>query len=309
MDEVLTRIFGSPMIVTSMLASRWLYGDLGCTLYGFFMTWFGVTSTSLFTCISFERYIIMCRPDIKRLLTKNVVNVLGLGCYLHGLVWGFLPLVGVNRYVYEPSGISCTPDWSHDNIGYMLGLFSVCFLMPVLVSIGCYSAIFRELRVRRRERVTLHHDASVERHVAITVAITMFAFLFAWTPYSVIGLNKTLGFEEQFPISKEITLIPLITAKTAGFWNPVIFGFRNKDVNKILAGKIRRIKELLSFQIVCRRTNQVIPEAGSNIKSSITCTDNGSQSNQVSIFQTGSTSGMKPQPREPTTVPLASIEI
>lgn len=49
-DEVLIRIFGSPLIITSLLASRWLYTDYGCVFYGFLMTWLGVTATSLYTC-------------------------------------------------------------------------------------------------------------------------------------------------------------------------------------------------------------------------------------------------------------------
>jgi hypothetical protein len=49
-NEVLVRIFGSPLLITSMLSVRWLYFDVGCVFYAFLMTWLGVTTTSLFTC-------------------------------------------------------------------------------------------------------------------------------------------------------------------------------------------------------------------------------------------------------------------
>ena len=50
LNEVLMRMFGSPLIITSMLSGRWLYLDAGCIFYAFGMTWLGVTTTSLFTC-------------------------------------------------------------------------------------------------------------------------------------------------------------------------------------------------------------------------------------------------------------------
>lgn len=50
LDEVLIRIFGSPLVISSTLAQRWLFGEAGCVFYAFWMTWLGVTATSLFTC-------------------------------------------------------------------------------------------------------------------------------------------------------------------------------------------------------------------------------------------------------------------
>lgn len=52
-NELLVRVFGSPLIMTSMIAGRWLYGYFGCVFYGFTMTWLGVAATSLFTCKSY----------------------------------------------------------------------------------------------------------------------------------------------------------------------------------------------------------------------------------------------------------------
>ena len=49
-NEILIRLCGSPLIISSMLYGRWLYMDAGCIFYAFGMTWLGVTNSSLFTC-------------------------------------------------------------------------------------------------------------------------------------------------------------------------------------------------------------------------------------------------------------------
>ncbi|XP_060578340.1 parapinopsin-like [Ruditapes philippinarum] len=273
--------------------------DFGCVFYGFLMTWLGVTATSLFTCVAIERYVVMCKPNLNRFLNIRTANVMAVFCYLHGLVWGSFPLASEQGYVYEPSGISCTPDWSPSNIGYMLGLSNVCFTIPVLISTFCYASIFLTLRQKRRERVTLHHDASVEKNVAVTMLITLFAFLFTWTPYAVIGMIKVFGFESSIYIAREITLIPLITAKTAGFWNPFVFSFRNQAVRKALLEKIKAIKNRLNFRIVWRQQrNRVTPGVEKSRSERLV----SSHSNRVSIFQVSSSSKAdgKLVPREPT---------
>ena len=97
----------------------------------------------IYTGVAIERYIIMCQPELRHHLTVHAANIIGVICYIHGLIWAIAPFLMVYGYVYEPSRLACTPDWSHDNIGYILGLVLVCFLMPVLISMCCYITIYK----------------------------------------------------------------------------------------------------------------------------------------------------------------------
>jgi hypothetical protein len=63
-------------------------------------------------------------------------------------------------------------------------------------------------------------------------------FFITWTPYMCIALHKTLGMEGQINLSKEITLIPLVAAKTAGLWHPLVFGFINKDIRNVIRSEV-----------------------------------------------------------------------
>ena len=93
------------------------------------------------------RYVIVCHPQLKQRLTSGVCNVIGASCLLHGLVWAVVPLTGVGStgYVYEPSGLSCTPDWEPDNVGYISGLFVAAFVLPVILSTFSFVCIQRQV--------------------------------------------------------------------------------------------------------------------------------------------------------------------
>lgn len=69
LDEVLVRIFGSPLVFTSTLAGRWLFGDFGCVFYAFWMTWLGVTATSLFAC----KYFFICVLPLYNFIHDNEI--------------------------------------------------------------------------------------------------------------------------------------------------------------------------------------------------------------------------------------------
>ncbi|XP_060600936.1 uncharacterized protein LOC132754334, partial [Ruditapes philippinarum] len=153
----------------------------------------------------------MCQPDLRHHLTVHAANIIGVICYIHGLVWAIAPFLMMYGYVYEPSRLACTPDWSHDNIGYILGL--------VLI---------------QGHAIRTRFNSSFDSNVAFNTAITLGTFFITWTPYMCIALHKTLGMEGQINLSKEITLIPLVAAKTAGLWHPLVFGLNNNDIRTVI---------------------------------------------------------------------------
>lgn len=125
------------------------------------------------------------------------------------------------------------------------------------------------------------------------------AFLFAWTPYSVVGLHKVLGYSEKTHISRELTLLPLVTAKTAGMWNPLIFSFKNREVRAFLAASLYRLRERLQMEIFNWRRNRVLPHPdglGLNSPNVINMHTNVTHDRPIA----STSSGHKLEPREPT---------
>ncbi|XP_052792262.1 melanopsin-like [Mya arenaria] len=257
-NELFVRLLGSPLILMSMFARRWLFGDAGCVFYAFWMTLLGVTSISLFTAIAIFRYIIVCRSRFSSCLTPALCNLVGGGCFLHGLVWAVVPLTGIGHtgYVYEPSRLSCTPDWDPPNVGYISGLFTASFFIPVSIASFSFVQIKRKAHRHRLRPTASARYIQMEHDLTVLCVITMAMFLFSWTPYAVIAYLHTLGIASGI-VTPELSLVPLVCAKTAGFWNPVIFSLKNRPVKEYIVANISDAFTRLGSALRCGRKNFV----------------------------------------------------
>lgn len=100
-------------------------------------------------------------------------------------------------------------------------------------------------------------------------------------------------------MSRELTLLPLVTAKTAGMWNPLIFSFKNREVRAFLAGSFYRVRERLQIDTFYWRRNRVLPDSVG--LGPISPNDINMRSNMThDRVKAATSSGHKLEPREPT---------
>ncbi|XP_033222619.1 green-sensitive opsin-like [Belonocnema kinseyi] len=118
-------------------------------------------------------------------------------CLLACFVWIYAvsislpPLFGWGSYGPQAGNISCSVSWgSHDPIthtrSYISYIFSIGFIIPLIVIVSSYCSIIITLR-NSRERVGSgrKHEEKVTKMVALMIS----AFLVAWTPYAVVALG------------------------------------------------------------------------------------------------------------------------
>ncbi len=60
--DILKSSSGLPLVVASSFNGRWLFGQIGCTFYGFTGGIFGLTSLATLSIMSIERYTIVSNP-------------------------------------------------------------------------------------------------------------------------------------------------------------------------------------------------------------------------------------------------------
>ncbi|CAH1258295.1 OPN4 [Branchiostoma lanceolatum] len=105
-------VFAYPSSTISGYAGRWLLGDVGCTIYGFLCFTFSMVSMVTLCAVSVYRYIVICKPQYDLiakffsppayLLTHRRTMYVIPGIWLYALLFTIPPLVGVNRYTFEP---------------------------------------------------------------------------------------------------------------------------------------------------------------------------------------------------------------
>ncbi|CAL4197567.1 unnamed protein product, partial [Meganyctiphanes norvegica] len=107
--------------------------------------------------VAIFRFITVCKPQFKSLLTPSLARKFLALVYCHTLSFTLYPLFGWSKYVKEPFHVSCSTDW-HDRtpagVAFSISMIVGCFCTHVLILIICYYKIFsrsRELQLHPRE--------------------------------------------------------------------------------------------------------------------------------------------------------------
>ncbi|XP_067893466.1 melanopsin-like [Heterodontus francisci] len=235
-SDLLMSASQSPVFFISSLNKRWLFGDIGCELYGFCGALFGITSMITLMVISIDRYRVITKPLQSLGLTrkKNTQKII-LAIWLYSLVWSLPPLFGWNSYILEGLMTSCTWDYvttSPSHRSYTLMLCCFVFFVPLIVISYCYVCMFKAIKSRCRDIETM---GSYRRKIYVSQQQTMkhewqlakvafvanTVFVLSWSPYACVALIGCSGHGDILtPYSKSI---PALLAKVSATYNPIIY--------------------------------------------------------------------------------------
>lgn len=141
-------VLGIPMVVTSSFNKVWMFGFFGCQYYAFLMSLGGLAQSLMMSAVSFDRYVYVVRHGLSSQLTPLTNFTSILLCCLLALGFALCPLLGWNQYVYNGIGTDCAIDLlGEKNYGksFLVTLVVVFFIMPVLVMIFSYGAVYAKV--------------------------------------------------------------------------------------------------------------------------------------------------------------------
>ncbi|GFR04204.1 c-opsin, partial [Trichonephila clavata] len=80
--------------------------------------------------------------------------------------------------------------------------------------------------------------AKAEHKVTVMASMMLLCTLTAWTPYAVVSLMVSLGYDYLLgPVS---SVCPAIFAKTSVVYNPIVYFFFNTQIREAMLAKIPR---------------------------------------------------------------------
>ncbi|OQR72254.1 visual pigment receptor peropsin-like [Tropilaelaps mercedesae] len=170
-SDICILLLGFPTHTAANFAGRWLYGDLGCVLYGFFGFLFGTAHIGTLSVLSYEQYrtISEMKPDavptqkyLDRLHRRYVIYVTLI--WVFAIFWALLPVIGWSRYYYEPYGTACTIDWQRNDAkfkSYIIAYFFGGYVFPFGLMIYSYAKIIlmkRTYHMLNRRQLAFQSD-------------------------------------------------------------------------------------------------------------------------------------------------------
>lgn len=148
--DFLIATLGNPLAIVSSAMRRWYFGRNICVWYGFTMTFLGLTTISLLTAISIDRYVLIVHTMRTVTISMRTSVVCVICCGIWGLFWAVMPLLGWNGYVTEINGLACSVDWQGKTpaaTSYIIMLLICCLLIPMLILGYSYIRIFMTVSV------------------------------------------------------------------------------------------------------------------------------------------------------------------
>lgn len=146
LGDFLMSSVGLTMLSVASFYIYWVLGDWACTAYGTLMTFLGLLQITLLAVIAVTRYIfVIHRNTVGPLIAKFITAL----CTLYALGFALAPLFGWSKFVVEPIGTSCGPNWvgiEWEDVSYNMSLFLLCFLAPLTFILFSYIMIFVTVR-------------------------------------------------------------------------------------------------------------------------------------------------------------------
>lgn len=229
---------GSVGTATPMIASynqEWIFGEFGCAYDGFVHFLGGGVQIYTLVIIAIDRYICITRPMSPLKLTHSRAKYGMLIVWSWSGLVALFPMMGWNKYVPEGPMTTCGVDWfSRDptDQAYIVFIFIVMFLIPVLVIAFCYHFVYMTIRNVARNGVwdvnseKGRKNLAAERKMLKTCVVLMVSFLICWSPYALVAFTNAFGDPDSIPMFFQC--FTPIFAKTQATLDPILYVGTNK---------------------------------------------------------------------------------
>ncbi|XP_069723692.1 G-protein coupled receptor 12-like [Phaenicophaeus curvirostris] len=195
---------------------------------GLLLAAFSASACSLLA-ITVERYL-----SLYNALTYHGERALGLTCGLVLLMWllclgvGLLPLLGWNC-LRDPGSCSVLRPVTKDNAAVL----AVTFLLLFALMMQLYLQICK-IAVRHAQQIAVQHQfiataqATSTRKGLSTLSLILGTFALCWIPFAIYSLVADASYPAVY------TYCLALPATCNSLINPIIYAFRNPDIQKSL---------------------------------------------------------------------------
>ncbi|KAJ8047071.1 putative G-protein coupled receptor [Holothuria leucospilota] len=152
--DLMCSLLAMPVSIISISKGKWTFGDRFCFINGFFSTFLCSGSITTICIVSIERYVCIAHPMSYAVHSTNLRG-LAIVAYIwsQSTILGALPLVGINKYVFNGYRGHCSFEWeqSWHHVGYVVVLGIMCFLLPSIIILVTYCKVLRIARQTTRQ--------------------------------------------------------------------------------------------------------------------------------------------------------------
>lgn len=238
-------VFVMASALTALLSDKWLLGETWCNIVYATSYSLIIVSTLTMCCISMDRYQAVLYPFTYSLrITRTRMKIVIVYTWIQGLTFGCAPSI-YGWVLFDYWEAVCGIQWHRyrsETILYLALAFFLCFLIPGLVLIYCYSKILQEVNqsgdtvTRYRNKMKLSDRCKLVCSLLIVVA----AYFLGTAPISVVHLIKLFVHSED-PMFGRLNLVAIMLGYVASAINPCIYGIFRHDFRNALSDMLSSV--------------------------------------------------------------------
>ncbi|ESO82708.1 hypothetical protein LOTGIDRAFT_155726 [Lottia gigantea] len=242
-------VFVMPFAIYQQLSNKnWTLGHTMCLVNTSSDVMLCTISIFHLSCMAIDRYLAICRPFLHERMTKKIVLLMLLACWILPLFISFVPimnewnLIGIEDYydcLFPEGAPMCV---FVVNIPFSLICSSFAFYVPVVFMIICNVKIYMAARhqaMQIRSLDVMGHSKGKgkfkqETKAAKTLGIIMGCFSVCWFPFFIFNVIDPI-------IGYKIPYIPWLVALWLGYINSMMNPFLYYYFNRSFKAAFKRI--------------------------------------------------------------------
>lgn len=241
------------MVATTDIIKHWIFGEVLCKIFWITSSLTMYSSVLTLSCLSFDRYIAVCKPVISQRHRQPTKAGFVIVC-----IWGLSLLLSLPMILYSKRMLKrnqdtyvCTIDWpdSHDVLtvpAYTIYNFIIGCAIPLcFISIFYTCVIIHMKGAGPANRQRSNEQRRNHRKVTLLVLAIILVYGFCWLPYWIMMIAVTLQSSyDTVPmvVMHIITILTYINSMV----NPILYAFLSENFRQ-------KFKEVFQFSCICKK--------------------------------------------------------
>ncbi|KAK2142132.1 hypothetical protein LSH36_994g01040 [Paralvinella palmiformis] len=228
-----------------------------------------IVSMMTLAVISVDRLISVLYPfKYHDIVTKGRVVAVIVFTWIQGFIFGIAPAFqGWVHYDYWEA--ICAINWHREPrvgpINYVIGAFALCFIVPAIVILVCYTVTIRYAKISLRNSIPAsassssiqNNNVEVRKHnkdgylglkTITSMLVVVAAFFICLTPFSVTKLIKVIT-NDSYNVPPYVNLWAAFFGYLSSMVNPFIYGILRPDFRRAYKKMFHRMMGRQSYHL------------------------------------------------------------
>lgn len=240
------------MVATTVIIKHWIFGEVLCKFYWITVSLTMFSSVLTLSCLSFDRYIAVCKPVISQRHRQPAKAGFVIIC-----IWGLSLLLSIPMILYSKRTLKkdqdtyvCSLDWPDSRVSTVPAYTIYNFIIGCAIPLCFISIFYTCVIIHMKGAGPANRQRSKEqrrnhRKVTLLVLAIILVYGVCWLPYWIMMIVVTIQSRYETVPMIVMHIITILTYANS-MVNPILYAFLSENFRQ-------KFKEMFQFSCICKK--------------------------------------------------------